>query len=183
MAGFSAEVVDVKGAFLKAEFDSNHRMCVNVPKGFEHHYPGNVVLLLNDILSTWSRQAVAQTKSRLRKHFSLDEQGEFVEYIGCKIERSLKDRWMKLTQPVLIQSFSDEFDLPEEKPVLPAKAGEVMSSEDGTPTDDHTRTTYRSGVGKIPHMMKWSRHDILNPESYLVLCPFLQECMLTGFIG
>jgi hypothetical protein len=30
--------------------------------------------------------------------------GEFVEYIGCRIERSLKDRWMKLTLPVLIQS-------------------------------------------------------------------------------
>jgi hypothetical protein len=49
MAGFSAEVVE-KGAFLTAEFDSNHRMYVNVPKGFEHHYPGNVVLLLKRTL-------------------------------------------------------------------------------------------------------------------------------------
>jgi hypothetical protein len=87
-------------------------------------------------------------KSDLKRHFTLDEQGEFVEYIGCKIERSLRDRWMKLTQPVLIQSFSDEFDLPREEPTLPAKAGEVLSCEDGAPT------IYRSGVGKILHMMK-----------------------------
>jgi hypothetical protein len=46
MAGFSAEVVDVKGAFLTAEFDPNHKIYIIVPKGFEHHHPGNVVLLL-----------------------------------------------------------------------------------------------------------------------------------------
>jgi hypothetical protein len=33
VAGFSAEVVDVKGAFLTAEFDPNNKMYINVPKG------------------------------------------------------------------------------------------------------------------------------------------------------
>jgi hypothetical protein len=38
----------------------------------------------------------------------------------------------------------------------------VRSCEDGAPTDVQSRTIYRSGLGKILHMMKWSRHDILN---------------------
>jgi hypothetical protein len=50
MAGFSVEVVDVKGAFLTAEFDPSHRMYITVPRGFEKHYPGNVVLLLKRTL-------------------------------------------------------------------------------------------------------------------------------------
>jgi hypothetical protein len=46
MAGFWAETVDVRGAFLTAEFEEGHKMFVTVPKGFEKYYPGNVVLLL-----------------------------------------------------------------------------------------------------------------------------------------
>jgi hypothetical protein len=50
MAGFWTEIVDVRGAFLTAEFDPNHKMYVSVPKGLEKHFPGNVVLLLKKSL-------------------------------------------------------------------------------------------------------------------------------------
>jgi hypothetical protein len=46
MAGLWAEIVDVKGAFLTADFEPHHKMYITVPKGFEQYYPGNVVLLL-----------------------------------------------------------------------------------------------------------------------------------------
>jgi hypothetical protein len=53
---------------------------------------------------------------------------------------------------------------PQTKPtvVLPARAEEVLSKGDGVLVGKHEHTTYRSGVGKILHMMKWSRNDILN---------------------
>jgi hypothetical protein len=50
MAGLWAEIVDVKGAFLPAEFEPHHQMYITVPKGFEKYYPGNVVLLLKRTL-------------------------------------------------------------------------------------------------------------------------------------
>jgi hypothetical protein len=35
------------------------------------------------------------------------------EYVGCKVERDYVEGSIKLTQPVMLQSFADEFDLPE----------------------------------------------------------------------
>jgi hypothetical protein len=50
MANFWTEIVDVRGAFLTAKFEPNHRMFVSVPKGFEKKFPENVVLLLKKTL-------------------------------------------------------------------------------------------------------------------------------------
>jgi hypothetical protein len=50
MANFWTEIVDVRGAFLTAEFEPNHRMFVSVPKGFEKNFPESVVLLLKKTL-------------------------------------------------------------------------------------------------------------------------------------
>jgi hypothetical protein len=116
---------------------------------------------VDDILIAGTRTAVAQAKTALKKHFTLDEQGELQEYVGCKIERDKQARWIKITQPVMIQSFSDEFDLPIETAVIPAKHGEVLSKDDGVPLNKGLVKTYRSGIGKMLHMMKWSRNDIL----------------------
>jgi hypothetical protein len=50
VADLWTEIVDVRGAFLNAEFDDGHKMYVTVPKGFEKNFPGNVVLLLKRTL-------------------------------------------------------------------------------------------------------------------------------------
>jgi hypothetical protein len=47
MVGWWSEIVDVKGAFLTAEFDQNHKMYELVPIGLEKYWPANVVLMLN----------------------------------------------------------------------------------------------------------------------------------------
>ena len=63
---------------------------------------------------------------------------------------------MKLTQPVLLQSFKDEFELPDAKtPNTPAAPGEVLRS--GTDTslmNKEMQTKYRSGTRKLLHLMK-----------------------------
>jgi hypothetical protein len=61
---------------------------------------------VDDILIAGSKASVMKAKASLRKHFTLDEQGE-------------------------MQDFSDEFDLPHETAVIPAKHGVVMSKYDG----------------------------------------------------
>jgi hypothetical protein len=201
MAGFWAEIVDVKGAFLTAQFEPEYRMYIKVPKGFELFYPGNVVLLLkrtlygtcqaaiqfwkklcgmmrligakqskldvclffqwtptgilvclswvDDILLAGTKEAESKAKNDLNKHL-----GELQEYVGCKIERSMNERWMKLTQLVMIQSFMDEFDLPDATPFLPAIPGGVLTTEDGDPVGIKEAAIYRKGTGKVLHMMK-----------------------------
>ena len=49
------------------------------------------------------------------------------EYVGCKIDYRPQEGMMRLTQPVLLQSFKDEFELPdEETPATPAVPGSVL---------------------------------------------------------
>ncbi len=46
MASMLAYVVDVKGAFLHGEFEDGAIIHVNIPQGFEKHFPEGSVLLL-----------------------------------------------------------------------------------------------------------------------------------------
>jgi hypothetical protein len=78
---------------------------------------------------------------------------------------NIREGWLRFTQPVLLQSFEDEFDLPieKDKPNIPAEAGQVMTrAEDGENVAQELQSTYLSGVGKLLHMMRWSRPEVLN---------------------
>jgi hypothetical protein len=97
--------------------------------------------------------------------FDVDDVGELKEFVGVKIDYDKKNRKMKLTQPVLVQSFKDEFELPGgQPPELPAPPGEILlgSKDKRDNLPPNTQTYYRSGVGKLLHLVKWSRPDILN---------------------
>ena len=69
---------------------------------------------------------------------------------------------MRLTQPVLLQSFKDEFELPdEETPATPAVPGSVLIDGE-IDTNQKELSSYRTGVGKFLHMARWTRPEILN---------------------
>lgn len=54
-----------------------------------------------------------------------DEVDELTEFIGFKLKHS--DECLCITQPVLMQSFMDEFDFPEVPvPVTPAEPGFML---------------------------------------------------------
>ena len=46
MAGWWAELLDVKGAFLNGVFEKDRQVYMEIPQGFEKFYPKNCVLLL-----------------------------------------------------------------------------------------------------------------------------------------
>ena len=109
-----------------------------------------------------SKEGVKNAKKQTMERFECDDVGEMKEYIGCKVERNREDNSMKLTQPVLLQSFEDEFDLPDGAvPKTPAVPGEVLVKSDAT-IDERTYKRYRSGVGKLLHLMKRSRPEVSN---------------------
>ena len=62
----------------------------------------------------------------MKKSMDCDDIGWLTEYVGCKIEINRETRELKFTQPVLIQSFSDEFRLPEKNYSTPAEAKQVL---------------------------------------------------------
>ena len=68
-----------------------------------------------------------------------------------------------MTQPVLVQKASDEFDLPARKPNTPAFPGSVLVKSDKQFTlDSAKQTKYRSGCGLAMHIMRYTRPEIYN---------------------
>jgi hypothetical protein len=46
LARWNGYILDVNGAFLNGHFEPQHKMYLEVAKGFENHYGAGVVLLL-----------------------------------------------------------------------------------------------------------------------------------------
>ena len=72
MAGWVANVVDVKGAFLHGEFTTGEDMFMEVPRGFEKHYEGNVLLRLLKTIYGLKQAAMAFWKMLLRRMENMD---------------------------------------------------------------------------------------------------------------
>ena len=219
MANWASHLLDVKGAFLLGNFEeTDEKIYMEVPQGFEKYYdPTKVLLLLlrttyglkqaaytfwkellkafrsmgfarskadpclyfswtakhglilwiswiDDCVVMGKKEGVEWAQKEMQKRFDCDDVGELVEYLGCKIDRT-KDS-IHWTQPVMLQSFQDEFELPEGKmPEHPAVPGSILVKDmDGTKNalSPENQKTYKSGVGKLLHMMKWTRPEILN---------------------
>ena len=80
-----------------------------------------------------------------------------MDYIGNKIEFNRDEHWVRLTQPVLLRSFKDNFTFskPNKCPKTPAIPGSVLQA--GTTKESISakdQKTYRSGVGKLLFLMK-----------------------------
>ncbi len=80
-----------------------------------------IVLWIDDNLIIGSKKAVEKTKKGIMKRFYCKECGDIKEYLGCKIVRMIN--LFKFTQPVLMQSYNDKFELPKKSYRTPALAG------------------------------------------------------------
>src|SRR5688572_6811902 len=120
---------------------------------------------VDDCLIAGKVEAVEHSKDKMMKLFDCDDIGDLQEYVGCKVEHDKEKKVMKLTQPVMIQSFQDEFEIETDgmKPRTPAVPGEVLqTSDDRNVMTQGEQKKYRSGLGKLLHMMRWTRPDIMN---------------------
>ena len=119
---------------------------------------------MDDCLILGPKELVLKQIEIFKGIYDCDDQGEMEEYVGCKVERDWDAPSLKFTQPVMLQSFQDEFPLPGGKVSdLPASRGDVLiRGQEGQNVGPDEQSLYRSGVGKMLHMMKWSRPEILN---------------------
>ena len=108
---------------------------------------------VDDCIVCGNKQNVLPEKEKFMKQFECDEVGELKEYICCKIDYEPEKGQLKLMQPVLIQSFVDEFDLPNgDFPNTPGIPGDVL--QHGKPEDAvgaADQSMYHSGTGKLIH--------------------------------
>jgi hypothetical protein len=106
-----------------------------------------------------------EIRSEMTTRFDCDVVGNMDEYVGCMMKRNDAEGSIKITQPVILQSFVDEFELPTsgQEPNTPGEPGQsLMPCGDAEELGPEEQTKYRSGVGKLLHVMRWSRPDILN---------------------
>ena len=95
---------------------------------------------INDNLIVGNEKVAEETKAKLMARFNYSDEGKLKDFFGNKIDRTT-DSGLKFTQPVLIQSFDDEFDLPKQKFTMPATAGDMLTKCKVTDALDPERQT------------------------------------------
>ena len=118
---------------------------------------------IDDCFVVGTPKNVRQAKEEMTKRFDCDIIGNMNEYVGCKLDRDWNKRSLKFTQPVMIQSFADEFEVAGKEQELPATPNQILPRcEPEQAMPEKKQKKFRSGTGKLLHMMRWSRPDIVN---------------------
>jgi hypothetical protein len=114
---------------------------------------------INDSLIIGSKKVVEKARKELMERFDCKDCGSLEEYVGCKIKWTGKS--LKFTQPVPIQSYSDEFELPIRIYKTPAQAGSVLvAGKKVEALSPEMQKKYCSGTGKAMHAMQYSMPDM-----------------------
>ena len=118
---------------------------------------------IDDCMVWGPKEQMLIEKQEFMRRFDCDDVGPLEEYVGCKIERNREEHSIKFTQPVLLQSFTDEYDIEGREYATPADPNTVLVKAVHEAIVNKTRQTYyRSGVGKLLHMTRWSRPETQN---------------------
>jgi hypothetical protein len=127
---------------------------------------GSLVLWLSwvdDCLLLGPKEELMELKKQIMSAVECDDGGELNEYVGCKLDWDKQNGTLKFTQPVLLQSFKDEFDTEgTDMPITPGIPLKTLQLGKEQPVTGLRRTYYRSGVGKLMHLKRWSRPEMTN---------------------
>jgi hypothetical protein len=128
-----------------------------------------ILLWVDDFLKLGPDELVPGIKEELLSLFNCKDVGEMNEYVGCRVEHNREASWMRLTQPVKIQKFVEEYgiDIVSNRiPSTPAEPGSVLKKgsidEDDLPLPPEEQFRYRSATAVLLHTMRWSRPEVMN---------------------
>ncbi len=116
---------------------------------------------VDDLIVAGKEDTASHQKSKLKEMVLIDDWGSMDEYVGCKVDIDRVERKLKFTQPVMIQSFQDEFDLPDQSPITPAVPNTSLSHV-GDIISNTMMSYYKKGVGKLLHMCRFTKPSIQN---------------------
>jgi hypothetical protein len=95
------------------------------------------------------------------ERFDRKDCGDSKDYVGCKLVRT--KNLLKLTQPVLMQSYNDEFELPKKSYRTPDPARLVLvAGKKEEALNPAMQKKYCSGTGKAMHVMQYSKLEMYN---------------------
>jgi hypothetical protein len=118
---------------------------------------------VDDCYIAGPKEELMNQKATIMQNLDCDDGGEIMEFIGCKIDYDRTNKSMRFTQPVLLQSFADEFAMDgNDKANTPGVPMKTLQLGDDPPVQDKENTYYRSGVGKLLHLRRWSRPEMAN---------------------
>ena len=118
---------------------------------------------VDDCFITGPMEELMMLKKNMMDALDCDDNGEIKEYVGCKIDYDRQKRSIRFTQPVLLQSFQDEFSIAgSEKPKTPGIPLKVLQLGHEPAVEGERRSYYRSGTGKLMHLRRWSRPEMAN---------------------
>eukprot|EP00957_Ditylum_brightwellii_P033347 2526398-Ditylum_brightwellii.AAC.1 len=122
MAGWTIALLDVKGAVFNGRFYNKKKLYMGVPQGFKQFYPdyvcyyyseqsmadscfnfcwiGKLLMLwitwVDDCLKEGPTQLVENPKKEMMSLFGCEELGKMDEYVGCNIDHSCEECYIKL---------------------------------------------------------------------------------------
>ncbi len=85
-----------------------------------------MVSWIDDNLIVGNEKVATETKKNLMGQFDCSDEGELKKFVGKKIDCTTDDG-LKFTHLVLIRSLDEEFDLPKQKCITPAKARDMLT--------------------------------------------------------
>jgi hypothetical protein len=69
------------------------------------------IIWVDNFMVCGPKAAIVHEKRIMGNVFPCDDMGPMEEYIGCKIEWNHEDLSVRLTQPVMLRRFQDEFNM------------------------------------------------------------------------
>jgi hypothetical protein len=122
---------------------------------------------VDDALMIGDAKAIDKTVNQLRSKVTLKEVGELQEYVGCTIIKNRNQERLIMCQPDLLNKLEKTFKNEIKNmrvfktPTIP---GEIIlkTTDEDEIVDKSTHRMFRSGVGMLLYLIKYSRPDIGN---------------------
>ena len=129
---------------------------------------GTVILCLyiDDTLVVGDIKAIKRFKEDIKKFFSTKEEGTMNEFVGCKVLRTGEKRILfyqdDLIKKIELYFGNDVINMRKYSTPASPGLGIVRPTEDDVKISSEDQTKYRSGVGMLLYLVKFSRPDINN---------------------
>ncbi len=123
-----------------------------------------IVSWIDDNIIIGFKKAIEKAKKVLMQRFDCKDCEDLEEYLGCKIEWT--ENSLKFTQLVLLQSYSDKFELPTRIYKTPAQVGSVLvAGKKIEALSPAMQKKHCSGTGKAMHAMQYLKPEMYNSQS------------------
>lgn len=129
---------------------------------------GTVVICvyIDDTLCAGNEEALDIFKKELKSFFATKEEGKMDEYVGCQIKQVSKDIIVMYQSDLLNKlkrTFKKDIEEMNSREIpLGTNNRIIRPKDDEQLISDREQTRYRSGIGMLLYLVKYSRPDLSN---------------------